>query len=180
MLRIYVMKQDTTEDLIKKHEGLIYYTLDLLNCSYSDEAKAVAYEALWRAIKTYDKTKGAMFSSYAIVCIRNAIFDLFRKWKEIRYAEVPLEDYPNLAYEQLESSEHQNDPVVQRAVDEVLNNFSPTRRSVAELWLKSNMSTTAIAQEVGCSQSYASQTLKEFKVAVKKELRNAGYGKYFS
>lgn len=174
------MKQDTTEDLIKKHEGLIYYTLDLLNCSYSDEAKAVAYEALWRAIKTYDKTKGAMFSSYAIVCIRNAIFDLFRKWKEIRHAEVPLEDHPNLAYEQLEPSEHQDDPVVQRAVDEVLNNFSPTRRSVAELWLKSNMSTTAIAQEAGCSQSYASQTLKEFKVAVKKELRNAGYSKYFS
>lgn len=174
------MKQDTTEDLIKKHEGLIYYTLDLLNCSYSDEAKAVAYEALWRAIKTYDKTKGAMFSSYAIVCIRNAIFDLFRKWKEIRHAEVPLEDHPNLAYEQLEPSEHQDDPVVQRAVDEVLNKFSPTRRSVAELWLKSNMSTTAIAQEAGCSQSYASQTLKEFKVAVKKELRNAGYSKYFS
>lgn len=180
MLRIYVMKQDTTEDLIKKHEGLIYYTLDLLNCRYSDEAKAVAYEALWRAIKTYDKTKGAMFSSYAIVCIRNAIFDLFRKWKEIRHAEVPLEDHLNLAYEQLEPSEHQDDPVVQRAVDEVLNNFSPTRRSVAELWLKSNMSTTAIAQEAGCSQSYASQTLKEFKVAVKKELRNVGYSKYFS
>lgn len=174
------MKQDTIEELIKKHEGLVYYTLDLLNCCYSDEAKAVAYEALWRAIKTYDKTKGSMFSSYAIVCIRNAIFDLFRKWKEMRYAEVPLDDYPNLAYEQLEPKEQQNDPVVQQAVDEVLNNFSPMRRSIAERWLESNMSTTAIAQEVGCSQSYVSQTLKEFKVAVKKELRNAGYGKYLS
>lgn len=171
------MKQECTDDIIKRHEGLVYYTLQILNCAYSDEAVSVAYEALWRAIKTFDKSKGAQFSTYATVCIRNAVYDMFRDWKEIRDAEIPLEDYKDLYTVDTHEHEEQqrSNPIVSKAVDDALNSLSPKRRSIAEHWLEYNMSATAIAQEVGCSQSYASQTIKEFKVVVRKELFNAGY-----
>ena len=101
------MKQDTTEQLIIKNEGLVYYTLDLLNCKYSDEAISVGYEALWRAIETFDTSKNVKFSTYAVVCIRNAIWDMFRAQKEVSDNEIFFER-PGGPHPELDAAEAVN------------------------------------------------------------------------
>ena len=173
------MKQDTTEQLIIKNEGLVYYTLDLLNCKYSDEAISVGYEALWRAIETFDTSKNVKFSTYAVVCIRNAIWDMFRAQKEVSDNEVFLED---LQYELGRSDTEIEKPepteqylIVQEAVDEALKKLTGKKKRIAITWISSKMSATAIADEVGCSQSYVSQTISQVKNLIKKELVDAGY-----
>ena len=171
------MRHDTTEQIIIKNEGLIYYTLDLLNCKYSDEAVSVAYEALWRSIETFDESRGVQFSTYAVTCIRNAIWDLFRQQKEVNEHEVPLEDMiigrcdPEI--EQPELTETQR--YVREAVDDALKTFSGKKLQIAKTWIESEMSATAIADEVGCSQSYASQVIGQVKYVIRQELINAGY-----
>lgn len=173
------MKRDTTEQLIIKHEGLVYYTLDMLNCKYSDEAISVGYEALWRAIETFDKSKNIKFSTYAVTCIRNAIWDMFRTQKEVSDHEIFIEDLQN----ELGRSDTTLEPIeqaecyliVQEAVDEALKKLKGKKRQIVVTWLRCTMSATAIAEEVGCSQSYVSQTIGQAKCIIKKELLNAGY-----
>lgn len=173
------MKQDTTEQLIIKNEGLVYYTLDMLNCKYSDEAISVGYEALWRAIETYDKTRNIKFSTYAVTCIRNAIWDMFRAQKEVSDNEVFIEDLQqelgrcDTALEPAEPTERYL--IVQEAVDEALKKLKGKKRQIAVIWIGRKMSATAIAQEVGCSQSYVSQVIGQAKNLIKKELVDAGY-----
>lgn len=178
-LKIYVMKRDTTEQLIIKNEGLVYYTLDMLNCKYSDEAISVGYEALWRAIETYDKSRNIKFSTYAVTCIRNAIWDMFRAQKEVSDNEVFIEDLQqelgrcDATLEPAEPTERYL--IVQEAVDEALKKLKGKKRQIAVIWIGRKMSATAIAQEVGCSQSYVSQVIGQVKNLVKKELVDAGY-----
>ena len=173
------MKQDTTEQLIIKHEGLVFFTMDLLNCKHTDEAISVGYEALWRAIETFDSSKGIKFSTYAVTCIRNAIWDMYRTQKEVLEHEVYIEDLQV----ELGRYDAKIDPpepsqsylLVQEAVDEALKKLSGKKRQIAIAWIGSRMSATAIAQEVGCSQSYVSQVISQVKYIIKKELADAGY-----
>ena len=171
------MRQDTIEEQLIKHEGLIYYTLDMLNCKYSDEAISIAYEALWRSIETFDEERDIQFSTYAVTCIRNAIWDMYRKQREVYENEVSLEDLilgrcdpviepPEVTRSQL---------YVRIAVDEALSKLSGKKLLIAKMWIVTFMSATAIAQEVGCSQSYASQVINQVKYMIKQELINAGY-----
>lgn len=173
------MKRDTTEQLIIKHEGLVFYTMDMLNCKHTDEAISVGYEALWRAIETFDNSKNVKFSTYAVTCIRNAIWDMYRTQKEVSEHEIFIEDlqselgYCDTALEQPEPT--QNYLIVQEAVDDALKKLSGKKRQIAIEWIGSKMSATAIAQEVGCSQSYVSQVIGQVKHIIKKELVDAGY-----
>lgn len=176
------MKPDLTNDcsdLIKANEGLIYYTLNMYNCAFSDEAKSVAYEALWRAIKTYDEEKGASFSTYAVTCMKHALYDMFRIMQEVQNAEVPLDDIEYRFFYEEQFFDEANDAKdyspLHKAVDEALNRLSGKKHKIAKLWLGSDMSVTALAKEVPCSQSYASQTIAEFKAMLRKDLTDAGY-----
>lgn len=173
------MKPDSTDALIRQNAGLVYHALKVCNCTYSEEARSVAFEALWRAIKTYDSSKGAKFGTYAFTCIRNAIYDFFREVHEIQSMEVPLDDFYNLGtLDVVFNDEPKTDySALHEAVDEALNKLSGKKQMIARCWLESEMSATAIAAEVSCSQSYASQCIAEFKSILKRELINAGYGR---
>lgn len=173
------MKPDNTDELIRQNAGLVYHALKVCNCAYSEEAKSIAFEALWRAIKTYDHSKGAKFSTYAFTCIRNAIYDFFRELKEIQSMEVPLDNFYNLGtLDVVFNDDFSTDySALHKAVDDALNKLSGKKKMIAKYWLESEMSATAIATEVSCSQSYASQCIAEFKSILKKELINAGYGR---
>ena len=176
------MKQGTIEECIEQHKGLVYSTLINLRCVNSDEAQSVAFEALWRAIETFDSTRGTQFSTYAVKCIQNAVYSLFRKWKEIHESEVPLEDYLHLGSYDTYSFEIEEPTYayVHEAVDDALKKFSGKKLIVINIWLESNMSATAIAKEAECSQSYVSQVLAEFRASLRKELINAGYTRDFT
>lgn len=171
------MKQGTIDDLIRHHEGLVFFTLNQYNCIRTPEVLSVAYEALWRAIETFDKNRGVEFSTYAVRCIRNAAYNEMRKIKELNEMEVLIDDAELIRacskHEAKKETTYYKDLHI--AVDEALNKLSGKKLSVAKCWLSGNKSDTAIAQEVSCSQSYASQSIKEFKVILRKELTNAGY-----
>lgn len=170
------MRQGSIDEQIKQHEGLVFHTLKMLRCSYSNEAISVAYEALWRAIQTFDEDRGVQFSTYAVTCIKNSVYDLFRIWQEIQEHEVPLdlEHHPEpYTLEEFDKTECKDDTELRKAVDDTLNKFSGKKRKIAYLWLESNLSDTAIAQEVPCSQSYASQVIKEVKATLRKDLKDA-------
>lgn len=169
----------TDESLVVRHQGLIYYVLNKYNCTQSDDAQSIGYEALWRAIKTYDVSQGTEFSTYAVTCIRNALFGYFRELKEVRDAEVPFEEFYNLCtYEEafVDSTEPEIDyGPLYKAVDDALNRLHGKKLKIAKTWLKYDMSATALAQEVQCSQSYVSQCIAEFKAMLRKDLYAAGY-----
>lgn len=169
------MKPESIDAKIKMHEGLIFYTLNILNCKPDHELISAGYEALWRAIETFDENNGASFSTYAVTCIKNALLGALRKRHQINEMEVSLEDYPNLSYNEdfLYEEQEANYESFHIAVDEVLSKLSGKRREVAKIWVESNMSTTAIAAEVSCSQSYASQAIKEVQHLLRKELHDA-------
>lgn len=173
------MKRDTTEQQILEHEGLIFYTMDMLNCKRTDEAISVGYEALWRAIESYDSSRNTQFSTYAVTCIKNAIWDMYRTQKEVATHEIFLEDLQvelgrrDTEMEKPEPTERYL--VVQEAVDDALKKLKGKKHQIAITWLTSMMSATAIADEVGCSQSYVSQTISQVKNLIKKELVDAGY-----
>lgn len=169
------MPLDTINDEIKQHEGLIYYTLKYLKCGYSHDYISVGYEALWRAIQTFDENNGAEFSTYAVTCIKHAIYNVFREQKAVNDHEVLLEDLIETSTGirlNVSTSMH---PEVQHAVDEALNYFTGKKHQILKCWIESSMSATAIADEVGCSQSYVSQVLKEIQAFLRKDLINAGY-----
>lgn len=177
------MRQDTINTVIKQHEGLVFHMLHEHQCAHLDDARSAAYGALWRAAETFDETRGNEFSSYACTCIRNAIFDVLRVIKKRNEMEVPLDDYLGLCTYDTHDFEHEEETdytFLHDAVDEALSKLSGKRLIAAQLWIESDMSVTAIAKEVPCSQSYASQALAEFKALLRKELINAGYPENFS
>ena len=148
------------------------------HCVTSSEAKSAAYEALWRAAKTFNEDAEASFSTYACTCIKNALFDVFRRMKDISENEIPLEDCTGVCTYDTLDEEHEESTEVQEAVDEALKKLSGKRLKIATLWLESSMSVTALAKEVPCSQSYASQTIAEIRALLRKELINAGCARY--
>ena len=176
------MRQDITEQLIIEHEGLIFYTLDMLNCKHTDEAISVGYEALWRAIETFDETLEIRFSTYAVTCIRNAIWDMYRKNKEVLDHEIFIEDFdigrcdPEIEPAELTKTQR----YVRYAVDEALGKLKGKKLQIAKAFVESDVSATAIAKEVGCSQSYVSQVIGQVKYMIKQELYNAGYSPDFN
>lgn len=62
-------------ELIKEKEFLIIYVLKrwFPKHLFDEDFVQIGRVALWRAIKTYDDSKGAKLDTYAITCIRRAI-----------------------------------------------------------------------------------------------------------
>ncbi len=71
-------------ELIQMHEGLITWLANKMryvidsnvskgNISNFDDLKSQASEGFWRAIHSYSQGRGAKFSSYAVVCMRNEV-----------------------------------------------------------------------------------------------------------
>ena len=60
-------------DQIAENTGLIYKQLAAFNLLYDQDAESFAYEALYRAITTYNKSAGTAFSTYAVPMISGEI-----------------------------------------------------------------------------------------------------------
>ena len=84
----------TIEQLIQDNTGLVYKQLHKFNKAFDDDAVSYAFEALWRAAKTYDESKGAKFSTYASVCIYNEIALYLRKEQQRLKLDVVSYDNP--------------------------------------------------------------------------------------
>lgn len=84
-------------DEIAKHTGLVYKQLTAFNLLYDQDAESFAYEALYRAIITFDAGTGIAFSTYATCCINNALRKHLRTLNKKRQLEIVSYDAPLIA-----------------------------------------------------------------------------------
>lgn len=177
------MHEDINE-LIRKNKGLVYKQLHKFNLVDDQDANSYAFEALSKAIQTWDNSSGTKLSTYATVCIYNALGCYLRKLNRKR--QIDTVSYNNIANDNAEfsnfiSSHYSLEESVINsirlkaaydAMQRLRSKYSGVCLKVFEVWYASDfsMSTTDIAKHLGTSQPYVSQTLARIRADIKKEM----------
>jgi len=186
--------QEDINDKIAANAGLIFAQLKKFKLAKDPEAESIGYEALYNAILTYDQSKKVQFSTYASVCIYNALGSYVRTLNKQRQLEVI--SYNNIAFSD-DGTDHEfvdffeaptgveddyirNErcKLVRQAVQEQYDKLTNEKhKSIILLWCKSgySMTSVAIAKEIGVSQPYVSQVISNFKFKLKKRLEEYYY-----
>lgn len=181
--------QDDINEKIARNVGLIFNQLKKFNLAKDPEAESIGYEALYNSILTYDQSKNVQFSTYASVCIYNALGSYVRTQNKQRQLE--LISYNNIAYAE-DGTEHEfvdflpasydieKDYVceelhmlVRLEVQTLYDNLTNEKhKAIISVWRNSEYTASMvnIAKEVGVSQPYVSQVINSFKSKLKKRL----------
>lgn len=179
---------------IASNTGLIFKQLKKFNLAKDPEAESIGYEALYNAILTYDQSKSVQFSTYASVCIYNALGSYVRTQNKQRQLE--LISYNNIAYSE-DGTDHEfvdffEDPSdverdyirrellsmvkteFQNQYDELTNE---KHKLILSIWRDSDYeaSMVEIAKQANVSQPYVSQVINGFKFKLKKRLEEYYY-----
>jgi RNA polymerase sporulation-specific sigma factor len=153
--------------------------------THDPEAESIGFEALLNAINTFDDQKNVKFSTYATVCIYNALGSYIRELNKKRQLEVI--SYNSLVYEEAELVDFIPGPcsaeddyvgneyckyIRKILADEHAKLHNHTVWNVVDIWITSEFTkdTKEIAKEAGVSQSYVSQILNRFRYSLKKRL----------
>lgn len=186
--------QDDINDKIASNVGLIFKQLNKFNLAKDPEAESIGYEALYNAILTYDQSKSVQFSTYASVCIYNALGSYVRTQNKQRQLEVV--SYNNVAYTE-DGTDHEFVDFISAPSDveqdymkkelrrlvreefqkqyDILTNEK--HKSIISLWRDSEYeaSMVSISKQVGVSQPYVSQVINSFKFNLRKRLEEHYY-----
>ena len=186
--------QDDINDKIASNVGLIFKQLNKFNLAKDPEAESIGYEALYTAILTYDQSKNIQFSTYASVCIYNALGSYVRTQNRQRQLEVI--SYNNVAYTEdgaghefvdfisapLNVEQDYMKKELHRLVREEFQKqydmlTNEKHKSIVSLWRDSEYeaSMVSIAKQVGVSQPYVSQVINSFKFNLRKRLEEYYY-----
>ena len=177
---------EVVEELIKLNEGLIGKQLKKFGLISDPEALSLGYEALYKAIMTFNTSRSSKFSTYATVCIYNSLGSYVRslnttiRKNTISY-DAPVDDEGTTYLDSFESKLTADGKLleeagvkeimqcVERCIAEINNK---TQRSILEYWRDSMFKAThtEIASELNCSQSYVSQTINRFRCNLKNKL----------
>lgn len=82
------MDMNAINDKIAANSGLVYQQLTKFQMLHDQDAESFAYEALYRAVVTYDESTGNAFSTYAVCCISNALRKHLRTFNKKRTLDV--------------------------------------------------------------------------------------------
>ena len=179
--------RDGIETVINQNVGLLYKQLHKFHLASDADAISFGYEALWKAVTTYSADKDVKFSTYATVCIFNALGSYVRTLNRQRQLEVisynNIVDNTTEYLELLKSPVNIEDEYVRNeyasvldvTLESVFNMLSKKHKEIITRWIDSDFEATAtqIAKEVGCSQSYVSQVEAIFKGKFKKRLEES-------
>ena len=177
---------EVVEELIKLNEGLVGKQLKKFGLVGDPEALSIGYEALYKAIMTFNTSRSSKFSTYATVCIYNSLGSYVRslnttiRKNTISY-DAPVDDEGTTYLDSFESKLTADGKLleeagvkeimqcVERCIAEINNK---TQRSMLEYWRDSMFKAThtEIASELNCSQSYVSQTINRFRCNLKNKL----------
>ncbi len=181
------LTKEELNDIIECNMGLVRKQLYRFRMYDDAEAHSQGIEALWRAAQTYDDTYGTTFATYATACIYNALCGHYNKNNRplerntYSYNATTSED-ADTAFEEfltdgksaadVYEEEQEQKYLKELLVDEV-NKMTDMRQRIVWLWEESGFTVgpTEISEEVGCTQSYASFTLKIFQAAMRKRLK---------
>lgn len=176
-------------DQIEANLGLVYQQLIRFRLAEDQDAESYAYEALYRAILTYDKTSGAAFSTYAVCVISNELRKHLRALNKKRRLEVVSYDTPLFedcednsrtlidTVAQVEDTEsivlfNELNGVVHDSFKKVFLQLSEQHRKIIAMWYMSDYKLTQseIARALQISQPTVSKVLSHFKYKLKLEL----------
>lgn len=175
--------------IIRLNDGLMYKQLNKFYLADDPDAISLAYEALYDAIMTYDSNKSSKFSTYATVCIYNALGSHVRKLNTglnantISY-DQPIGDSNRTLLDTIESNYTADGEmlsecgvkVIGKAIVDAHATFqNPLHKEILTVWIASDFKIphTTIGEKLGCSQTYVSQTIKKFKEQLKMELEES-------
>lgn len=175
------------DSLVRNNMGLAYYQLKKWGRSADVEAQSAALEGLWKAARSYDASKNVAFSTYASVCIYNAIGMYMRGVKRIKDHEVTSLDEPirgadkvtfadTLAAEGTPESAYIEAEVLEsmrKAYAKVLEKTkSDKHKIVMEMWYASGGTTSQkdMADASGLSQPYVSRIIAATKHKIRQEM----------
>ncbi len=177
---------EVIEELIKLNEGLIGKQLKKFGLIGDPEALSIGYEALYKAIMTFNTSRSNRFSTYATVCIYNSLGSYVRSLntainKNTISYDAPVDDEGTTYLDSFESTLTADGKLLEEAgVEEIMQCVesciaevnNKTQRSILEYWRKSKFKATQreIVLELNCSQSYVSQTLNRFRCNLKNKL----------
>jgi len=170
-------------DILKKNEGLVWAQIHKYYLSDDPEAESLGMEALWSASQTFDSSKNIAFSTYATVCIYNALGCYVRTLNKKSKLEVVSYHAKNKEggeyIENLMVSEGPDEVMsrnmrlkrIDEIVTEQLNLLSAKQKLIVEAWRDSGYSAkkTDLSKQIGVSQSYVTNTLQVFKHRLKIE-----------
>lgn len=179
----YLLKQPVRDnevitELITLNSRLIGSVLKRFGLIHDDEAVSYGYEALYKAIKTYDHS--TKFSTHATVYIYNRLGSYVRHLNtKIRTNTVlcDFSDMINIASNDSVENRYEAQcrlEEINKAVDITMKlHKSVKQKRILEIWIGSNFSATSttIAMITGVSQSYVSQTINKFRTLLKDKLR---------
>ena len=179
---------------IASNAGLIFKQLKKFNLAKDPEAESIGYEALYTALLTYDQSKNIQFSTYASVCIYNALGSYVRTLNKRR--QLDIISYNNIAYSE-DGTDHEfvdflptPSDVEQDFMKKELHRIvreefqkqydaltNKKHQVILSLWRDSEYeaSMVSIAKQAGVSQPYVSQVINSFKFNLRKKLEEYYY-----
>ena len=189
----FLLSQPKTDDVVNE---LIILNYGLLNRQlakfylYNDpDALSYAYEALYKAIITFDPAKNHQFSTYATVCMYNRIGSYIRSLHnnavELTYYEESVNADGSTLLDVIDNGVRADDETIMKdtviealiIVDDIILTLNSTQRRIAYAWRDSNFVLThaLIAEQVGCTQSYVSQVIKRLNKLIKNKLEEINH-----
>lgn len=182
---------DKINDAIAKHRGLIYTQLKRFKLNTDQDAESAAYEALYKAVLTYDVSSGNKFSTYATCVIANALRMHLRNTNKKRQLTVIsyYEPASNIDSDerfmldtitgQASAEEMFLNAQLATSVDVILEKIYSEmtielHRRILRLWKDSGFTKkqTEIANELKVSQPTVSKVLNIIRYKLKKELED--------
>lgn len=180
--KLFKQENRPVEELIRLNKRLVYKQLTKFNLLNDHEAISLGFEALFNAVTTFTPGKSE-FSTYATVCIYNRLGSYIRSintnihTNTVHYEE-PINKEGLRLVDILESPTRVESNILIKdevhSVQEAFNKCyteltNETQKSIIKTWAASNFTAThvTIAESLGCTQSYVSQTIKRFRISLK-------------
>lgn len=187
------MKVNNEEELVVNNIRLVYYIVKKFNFSQSEYEDVVecGILGLVKAARTFDKSKGKRFSTYAGRCIQNEIGMYFRKHKKCLDYVYLDEDIPELSTEGgkitlkdiIKSPEESIEERILREeefmeiLNIIINMQDSKKRAIVLLSLEQDRQIT-IAEKFNLTQSAISRILKECYAEIRRKYED-GYKPFF-
>ena len=181
------------EDLFIENVPLINFIIKKIGLKYNlEECYSIGEEALIKATKTFDETKGIKFSSYATKCIQYELFNYLRykntkKRKQDDFLislDEEIDERKNTLLDLISDGTNLENDIIQcekiELLKTIINILEPNDKFMMEhyfeLWENKKMTQKEIAKFLNVKVSYVTYRIKRAMRIIKKIMEDK-YGK---
>ena len=162
------------EKLVLDNQRLITYTLSLLHIPYNEDDFSVGQIGLVRASKTYDKSKGK-FSTYAIQCIKTAIFNDRRK-KQINTVSLETQICEDITLGDVIADNYifEEKVILKEYVSSIMKILTPTERKYITNYFGLNGNRPCTFKEIAKKYNVSYQAVQSMTTRALQKMRKRG------